>query len=155
VLGFFTRPLPNLYSFVGMPIGDASQPLFDALSRLKQSWPARGWSWDSRFVALASTFTVPYEAQARKAAGDALPAEYTSTTLSNAPPELRDLAARTGGLRSGQLLLAGGPIGGITAFGLWWPWGDGETISMRVGLLDIDMAREPWRRLRDIFAVSM
>ena len=138
-----------------MPPGDASQPLFDALARLKQEWPARGWSWDSRFVALASTFTVPYEAQAKKAASTALPAEYTSSTIASAPHELRDLATRTGGLRSGQLLLAGGPIGGLTAFGLWWPWGDGETISMRAGFLDIDPAREPWRRLRDVFGVTM
>jgi hypothetical protein len=138
-----------------MPPGDASQPLFDALLRLKQKWPARGWSFDSRFVALASTFIVPFEAQARAAIAEALPAEYTSTTLSSARPELRDLAARTGGLRAGQLLVAGGPIGGITAFGLWWPWGDGETISFRVGLLDIDPAREPWRRLRDMWGVSM
>jgi hypothetical protein len=138
-----------------MPIGDAAQPLFDALGRLKQTWPARGWSWDGRFVCLASTFTVPYEAQARKAAHEGLPHEYTSTTLGTATHELRDLAARTGGLRSGQLLLVGGPTGGITSFGLWWPWGDGETISMRVGLLDIDAAREPWRRLRDVFGVSM
>jgi hypothetical protein len=48
-----------------MPPGDATQPIFDALMRLKQEWPARGWSWDGRFVALASTFTAPYEAQAR------------------------------------------------------------------------------------------
>jgi hypothetical protein len=81
--------------------------------------------------------------------------EYTTATLNSATPELRELAARTGGLRAGQLLLVGGPVGGITAFGLWWPWGDGETISMRVGLLDIDAAREPWRRLRDVFGVSM
>ncbi len=144
-----------MYSLRGMPPGDATQPLFDALSRLKQSWPARGWSWDSRFVAMASTFTVPYEAQARKAAAEALPVEYTSTSLGSASPELRDLAARTGGLRSGQFLMSGGPVGGLTAFGLWWPWGDGETISMRVGLLDIDPAREPWRRLRDLFGVSL
>lgn len=138
-----------------MPPGDATQPLFDALTRLKQEWPARGWSWDGRFVALASTFTVPYEAQARKAAATALPAEYTSTNIATASHELRELAARTGGLRAGQFLLAGGPIGGLVAFGLWWPWGDGETISMRTGLLDVDQAREPWRRLRDIFGVSM
>jgi hypothetical protein len=138
-----------------MPPGDATQPLFDALTRLKQEWPARGWSWDGRFVCLASTFTVPYEAQARKAAAAALPAEYTSTTINSAPHELRDLATRTGGLRPGQFLLAGGPIGGLTAFGLWWPWGDGETTSMRAGLLDVDYAREPWRRLRDIFGVTM
>jgi hypothetical protein len=138
-----------------MPIGDASQPLFDAFARLKQAWPARGWSWDSRFICLASTFTVPYEAQARRAAAEALPAEYTSTTLAGARPDLRDLAARTGGLRSGQFLLSGGPVGGLTGFGLWWPWGDGETISVRVGILDVDPAREPWRRLRDIFGVTM
>jgi hypothetical protein len=138
-----------------MPPGDATQPLFDALARLKQEWPARGWSWDSRLISLASTFTVPYEAQARKAAALALPVEYTSVSIAGAPHEMREVATRTGGLRPGQFLFGGGPTGGLSAFGLWWPWGDGETISLRVGLIDVEPGREPWRRLRDIFGVSM
>ena len=80
---------------------------------------------------------------------------YPAATLGQASPNLRDLAARTGGLRAGQLLMTGGPTGGLLAFGLWWPWGDGETISMRVGLLDVDPNREPYRRLRDLFTVTM
>jgi hypothetical protein len=138
-----------------MPPGDATQPLFDALARLKQEWPARGWSWDSRLICLASTFTVPYEAQAKKAAIMALPAEYTSSSINGAPHDLREVATRTGGLRAGQFLFAGGPIGGLTAFGLWWPWGDGETISFRCGWVEVEPGREPWRRLRDIYGVSM
>src|SRR5579862_5528907 len=101
---------------------DPIQPLFDGLKRLKASWPARGWSWDNRFVCVASTFTQPFEPAARKSAAEALPAEWTATTLGQASPQLRDLAARTGGLRAGQLLLTGGPVGGLLAFGLWWPW---------------------------------
>src|SRR5438067_13692196 len=122
------------------PLGpkDPTQALFDGLKRLRTSWPARGWSWDNRFICVASTFTVQFEQQAREAAAEALPAEWTPATLGQASPNLRDLAARTGGLRAGQLLMTGGPTGGLLAFGLWWPWGDGETISMRVGLLDVD-----------------
>lgn len=134
---------------------DPTQALFDGLRRLRTTWPARGWSWDNRFICVASTFTVPFEVQARKAAAEVLTAEWTPTTLAQASPQLRDLASRTGGLRAGQLLLTGGPIGGILAFGLWWPWGDGETISMRVGLLDVDPNREPYRKLRDVFNVTL
>jgi hypothetical protein len=134
---------------------DSFEPLFDALRQLRASWPARGWSWDSRFICVASTFTMEFETQAQKSALDALPAQYTQATLASASSRLREVAQRTGGLRPGQFLMAHGPIGGLTAFGLWWPWGDGETISMRVGLVDVDPNREPYRRLRDVFSVTM
>ena len=140
-----TPPQPN----------DSTQSLFDALRKFKSSWPARGWSWDGRFVCVASTFTVEFEELAAAAAREALPAQYTQANLASAPSNLRDLAQRTGGLRAGQFLMAHGPVGPLMGFGLWWPWGDGETISFRVGLVDIDPAREPYRRLRDVFGVTL
>ena len=57
-------------------------------------------------------------------------------------------------MRQGQLILAAGPFAGLHAFGLWWPWGDNETISLRVGLCDVDPNREPYVRFRDVFGVS-
>jgi hypothetical protein len=38
---------------------------------------------------------------------------------------------------------------------LWWPWGDGTTTSLRIGLADVDPASSRYARFRDVFGVSL
>ncbi len=110
------------------------QRLFDLLTQLRRSWPGGGWSWDSRFTCVASTIPAETTAKARVAASLALPHAWTERTLLQAPLEVRQIAEVSGGLRESQLVLASPSIGGIFAWGLWWPWRDGNTVSMRVGI---------------------
>jgi hypothetical protein len=131
------------------------EPLFEGLRKLRTSWPARGWSWDTRLACVSSSFAAELETKARAAAAEALPTVWTGSTLTKATSALREVAERSGGLRSGQLLLSGRPFGRIVPFGLWWPWGDGITISLRVGLWGVDMNDEPYPDFRDIFGVSV
>jgi hypothetical protein len=133
---------------------DAWQPLYDGMARLKSKWPTRGWSWDTRLGCVTSSFTTEQEPMAKVAVREVLVNEWTSATIARAPQNVRDVAERSGGVRSGQLVLSAGPYAGLTAFGLWWPWGDGETVSLRVGLCDVDPNREPQAKFRDVFGVS-
>lgn len=133
---------------------DAWQSLFDSLGLMKASWPTRGWSWDPRLLCITSSFTVEQEPAARAATRIALQNEWTSATLLRAPQALRDVVERAGGIRQGQIALSTGPVNGLLAYGLWWPWGDGETVSLRVGLADVDPNREPYIRFRDVFGVT-
>jgi hypothetical protein len=133
---------------------DAWQPVFDSLIRMKAAWPTRGWSWDPRLLCITSSFTTEQEPQARKATQVALQNEWTSATIARAPQQLRDVVDRVGGIRQGQLALSTGPVNGLLVYGLWWPWGDGETVSLRVGLADVDPNREPYVRFRDVFGVT-
>ena len=127
----------------------------DRFVKLKSSWPARAWSWDSRLVCVTSSFTVDFETPARQAALEALPIEFTPATLARAPGELRKVAERTGGLRMGQALLTAKDGGSLLPFGLWWPWGDGMTSSFRVGLDGLDWDDDPYPHVRDIFGVTL
>ncbi len=117
--------------------------LVGPLAKLKATWPGGAWSWDARFSTIASTFEATAEAAARASAMLAFPHGWTAKTIDTAPPELVALAARTG-LRAGQRLLAGD----AGLFGLWWPWGGGDKITLRIGRLDRDPAA-----LRDAFGV--
>lgn len=130
-------------------------PLFEAFKLLRTAWPARGWSWDSRFTCLTSSFSADFEARAHAAVLAALPEEFTAATLATAPPRLREAVERGGGLRSAQLAFGGGDPRGLYAFGLWWPWGDSMTISFRVGLCDVEPNFDPYPRVREIFNVSV
>jgi hypothetical protein len=102
---------------------------------LKQSWPARGWSWDRRFECIASTIAVEFRDEAWRAARAQLPTVWTERTLPEAPKEVLTVAEATGGVRSDQFLLCTELVDGMLLYGLWWPWGgEGTNISMRVGV---------------------
>lgn len=133
---------------------DSWQSVFESLARMKAAWPTRGWSWDSRLSCVTSSFTTEQEPQARTATTMALQQEWNTATIVRASAQLRDVVERCGGIRQGQLALSTGPIGGLLVFGLWWPWGDGETTSLRVGLADVDPVKEPYGKFRDVFGVT-
>ncbi len=117
----------------------------DGLVQLRATWPGGAWSWDGRFSAVASTFEATAEPAARASAMLAFPHGWTAKTIDTAPPVLIELAAKTGGLRAGQRLL-----GGDGLFGLWWPWGGGDKITLRIGLVAGDATV-----LRDAFGVRV
>lgn len=134
---------------------DAEKPLFDALRALKAAWPMGGWSWDSRMASVASSFPVHQAENARAAADKAFTTAWTTESIAVAPSRVRAIAERYDGVRRGQLLLTGGDVGSLLAFGLWWPWETSTTISLRVGLADVDESRSQHARFRDIFGVSL
>lgn len=114
--------------------GASVESLFDLLGRFRRRWPGRGWSWDSRFTCVSSSFSAELEQEARAAIAQSFAAQFTHRTVRSAPTHLHEVAENTGGLRSDQLLVTTDPHAGLTGFGLWWPWGDDVTISFRVGL---------------------
>jgi hypothetical protein len=134
---------------------DLNPDLVEAFRKLRAAWPTRGWSWDGRLTCLASSFDSDVADRARAAAQLALPQEWTSSKLQSAPSILRELAQHTGGLRSGQTLFASAAIGRGHAYGLWWPWNDSTSISLRVGLTGPDFGERHNARLRDLFGVTL
>lgn len=56
--------------------------------------------------------------------------------LERAPKRVQKLAEHLGGLDRGQILFAFDPGEGPILYCGWWPWGNGVTISIRVGLYD-------------------
>jgi hypothetical protein len=134
-------------------VDDQWQELFQALERLKGKWPASEWSYDRRLRCVASSIPMSLESAARAAMTEVLPTAWTAQTLAEAPEGVRKLAESCGGVRSSQLLFWGGALEAPGAFGLWWPWGDGTTVSLRIGLHDIDQPKERYPKLRDIFGI--
>ncbi len=129
------------------------QPLLDRLTQLKDTWPAPPWSWDSRFSTIASSFDATLEPTVRASAVLAFPRGWTVGSLESAPPELRAIAERTGGLRAGQRLLGGDPIACPGLYGLWWPWGGNAKVTLRIGIVDVTANAEPLPRVRELFGV--
>jgi hypothetical protein len=137
-----------------MPGVDALwESVFEQLVALKGAWPSTDWGYDRRFKCVMSTITLAQQVAARAAMATVLPQSFTAESLPTGPPSVRALAAEYGGVRSGQMLLWGASATGPGAFGLWWPWGDGKSVSLRVGLHDVDAPKQRYPRLRDIFGI--
>ncbi len=116
------------------PGGSASDKLFASLEQFRQTWPKSGWSWDYRLNTVASSFHVELAEEAHRVISGAMPDLYDSRSLSKAPQQIRDVAENSGGVRSDQRIYVLPTSGRLIAYGLWWPWGDEITISMRIGL---------------------
>jgi hypothetical protein len=112
----------------------ASEQLFAELLRFKGAWLKGGWSWDYRFSTVASSFHVDVSEEARGIVLGYLQDEFTMKTVSNAPAAIREVAEAAGGIRTDQRIYSSRPSGRLLAYGMWWPWGDELTISLRVGL---------------------
>jgi hypothetical protein len=132
------------------PRPGSSAALLETLGQLKKNWIKGGWSWDNRFNCLASSFNVEQDAEARAVVIRYLPHEFTAKSVANAPQPVKEIAESTGGVRVDQRLYSSDLGGRLFAFGLWWPWGDETTISLRLGFGGY-VAETDLVRLRDVF----
>ncbi|MDX2052165.1 MAG: hypothetical protein SFV15_07235 [Polyangiaceae bacterium] len=127
--------------------------LFQSLGRFRKAWPKGGWSWDGRLSCVASSFVVELTDEAQLAIRDVFVGQWSTKNIASAAQAVRDIADSTGGIRSDQVLYSTEPGGRLIAYGLWWPWGDDVTISMRVGLggyvSDSDLTR-----FRELFGAT-
>jgi hypothetical protein len=115
------------------PFEAALEALGALLRRFAVDWPGSKWEWEGRLDCTLSAVTKADEVRAREALTAVLPKVWTSDTLREAPVVIRQIAARTGGLMPRQLLFSVELPDGVFVYGLWWPWGSGASVSVRIG----------------------
>jgi len=88
--------------------------------------------WDGRFETVLAEFGVETKDKVR-AILERYPGNiWDSSNIGYAPDIVRTINIRVGKLRSGQLLFTSDPSREAFILGAWWPWGDGQTISIRI-----------------------
>jgi hypothetical protein len=103
---------------------------------LNASQGVLSWKWDSQFQTALAEFIVDNKNSVNAILERYLSSTWDSVTIDNAPEIVQMVISRFGGLRPGQLLLTTDPNQDVLIFGVWWPWGDGKTISLRVAPTD-------------------
>ena len=99
---------------------------------LSASWGVFSWKWDHRFEAFLAEFSADNGDELRAILERDFSKVWDSLNIREAPDIVKMCNNNFGGLRSGQLLFTTDPSQNVFVFGAWWPWGDGETISLRI-----------------------
>ena len=90
------------------------------------------WSWDARFGAALATFPAGDATAALASLEACLPTRWDHLAIGQSPEAVRRLSNDIGGVRSGQLILSTDATQEILVVGAWWPWGGGQTLSIRL-----------------------
>jgi len=90
------------------------------------------WKWDKNFGAFMAEFSAESQDEVRSILERHFSQEWDIKSIRKAPDIVRTGAGEFGDMRSGQLLFTSDPEGNVLILAAWWPWGDGEVVSLRI-----------------------
>jgi hypothetical protein len=90
------------------------------------------WEWESRFEAVLAKMSVDKKDSVREVLERCLVNVWDSASKDKASDSVQAVISQLGGLMPGQLLFTSNSDKDVFIFCAWWPWGDGETISVRM-----------------------
>ncbi|MCJ7680474.1 MAG: hypothetical protein MUP70_07105 [Candidatus Aminicenantes bacterium] len=90
------------------------------------------WKWDDRFQTVLAEFNVDNKERIHNSLERRLDRIWDSSNIEKAPVVVQTISSTFGGIMPGQLLFTSDPDQDALVFCAWWPWGNGETISIRL-----------------------
>ena len=109
------------------------------------------WCWDEKF----NTALVVFDKCDRDVIYIPITQEFDTqwdfTTIEKSPPRFYTYFNRVFGVVPGQKVFTSTNASGTILFAVWWPWGDGEKISLRVGLHEDDKIADPDRLKESLY----
>ena len=90
------------------------------------------WEWDNRFSAALAAFSVSQQELIHQALKQSLCISWDASNIDEAAENVQVISRNLGGITPGQQLLISSPDSGSFLFCAWWPWGNGESISIRI-----------------------
>lgn len=91
-------------------------------------------SWDEDFHVIRIVFRKTGQEPLRQALKDNLPCQWDFTTIDSAPEFIDNFINSIFGIIPGQFLFTSRENPGPMLFAVWWPWGNEDYISLRVGI---------------------
>jgi len=108
------------------------------------------WKWDDRFGTLQTEFGADKKETVQGLLSHYFSITWDSANISQAPEIVKVIDRHLGGMRPGQLFFNTDPNQDAFVFCAWWPWGDGQTISIRMAPFDKKMSGAEETELIDL-----
>jgi hypothetical protein len=109
-------------------IFDRTQSIRTALSQYTEC------TWDDRLQSLLAEFSVDHSVPIKAILLQSFPHCWDSKTIKKAHPILKHKAQNFALLKKSQELLTTDINGSADLMAVWWPWGHGATVSIRIFL---------------------
>ncbi len=109
------------------------------------------WKWDKNFEAVLAEFTFQESQDIQSFVSKEMTLVWNSDNENEAPDLIRSIFDYFGGLKSDQKLLTSDPAIDGLLLCAWWPWGNGEVISMRLAVFADSLSDEQNEDLTVIF----
>lgn len=93
------------------------------------------WRWDKEFNLALSVIDRQNEIMVELPLTLEFAHKWDFTTIDDADLPIRDFFQSGLGVVPGQKIFTTNPVNGVVLFATWWPWGDDERISLRLGLM--------------------
>jgi hypothetical protein len=95
------------------------------------------WRWDKAFNLALTVIDRQDEIMVELPLTLEFSSKWDFATISDAEEPVRDFFQSGIGVVPGQKVFTTDPINGVILYVVWWPWGDDERISIRLGLTSI------------------
>jgi hypothetical protein len=95
------------------------------------------WRWDKEFNLALTVIDRRDEIMVELPLTLEFSNKWDFNTITDAEKAIRDYFEAGFGIVPGQKVFTMDPINGVVLFVAWWPWGDDEQISLRLGLVSV------------------
>lgn len=95
------------------------------------------WRWDKEFNLALTVIDRKDEIMVELPLTLEFSHKWDFTTINDADAYIRDFFQAGFGVVPGQKVFTMDPFQGVVLYAAWWPWGDDERISLRLGLVSV------------------
>ncbi len=93
------------------------------------------WQWDENLNVALVSFDKEREEAVLSALSTGFDQDWDFSTIAGAPEPISEFFGTSFGLFPGQKVFSCDNGSGLILLALWWPWGNGDKISLRIGML--------------------
>lgn len=95
------------------------------------------WRWDKEFNLALAVIDRQNEIMIELPLTLEFSHKWDFATINDAESPVRDFIQAGLGIVPGQKIFATDPVNDVVLYAAWWPWGDDERISLRLGLVAV------------------
>jgi hypothetical protein len=95
------------------------------------------WQWDERFHVALIAFEKEDTGAILSTVSNEFDQQWDAATISNASGLIGELVNSSFGISPGQIIFTSEQGAGLILFAAWWPWDNGSTISLRIGIFSL------------------
>lgn len=92
------------------------------------------WQWDTRFNVALVVIDKNSMAAILALISQEFKQNWNNANIDSAPEAIMDVVNNVFGIQPGQILFNSDDQNDLILLAAWWPWGNGASISLRIGL---------------------